>query len=407
MTLRVGSPLIANSLVVGVSGLGVLPPSVPTTGTNGGAILHEWGGMNDNSAEYRVLVTSQPTGDLFVYEDSSFVYEGAASSFGVGIYKNGGLVTSESIGVTTNNTAPIGSPTLGTITTTTTTASIPFTYTEGDETGFDYRIDGGSAVDSGTTNPIVLTGLTAGTSYDIEVRAYNATCDGSWSSVGEFDTEDAPSGGVTGSSLFTITKPSFASAGSATLPQPSGLISFNIANPLFASSGSVTLPQPSGAASFTVAKPVFAGSGSATLQQPDGSISFTIAKPIFTATGTATTTANTGAAIFDIAKPTFNASGEATLPQPSGIVGVTIGHPTFTATGSATIPGWSAAGNITIDKPIFTATGSTTLPAPTGSVEFAIDKPIFSGYATVSGIVIINGANSTLTLEIKSNTITI
>mgnify|MGYP000285957362 CR=1 FL=1 len=303
--------------------------------------------------------------------------------------------------------APTGTPTLGTITTTTTTATIPFTYTEGDETGFDYRIDGGSAVDSGTTNPIVLTGLTAGTSYDIEVRAYNATGDGSWSSVGEFDTEDAPSGGVTGSSLFTITKPSFASAGSATLPQPSGLISFNIANPLFASSGSVTLPQPSGAASFTVAKPVFAGSGSATLQQPDGSISFTIAKPIFTATGTATTTANTGAAIFDIAKPTFNASGEATLPQPSGIVGVTIGKPTFTATGSATIPGWSAAGNITIDKPIFTATGSTTLPAPTGSVEFAIDKPIFSGYATVSGIVIINGANSTLTLEIKSNTITI
>lgn len=215
--------------------------------------------------------------------------------------------------------------------------------------------------------------------------------------------EDAGGEGVTGSSSFAITKPTFASAGSATLPQPSGSISFNLGNPLFASIGIATLPQPSGAVSFTIDKPVFASSGSATLPQPSGLISFSLAKPIFTATGSSTTTANTGAVIFDIAKPVFSADGSATLPQPSGIVGVTIGKPAFTATGSATIPEWSATGNITINKPIFTATGSTTLPAPAGSVNFAIDKPIFSGYATVSGIVIVNGTNSTITLETKSN----
>ncbi|WP_299076734.1 fibronectin type III domain-containing protein, partial [uncultured Paraglaciecola sp.] len=86
--------------------------------------------------------------------------------------------------------APTGIPTIGTITKTETTATIPFSYAEGDEVdGFDLRVGGVTITDEGTDNPIVLTGLTAGTAYTVEVRAYNTTGDGSWSSVVGFTTD--------------------------------------------------------------------------------------------------------------------------------------------------------------------------------------------------------------------------
>lgn len=95
-------------------------------------------------------------------------------------------------------TTPTGTVTIGTITPNSTDASVPFTYSAADQTGFEYRINGGTAV-TGTTSPQVLTGLTPSTAYTIEVRAINATGAGAWSAVGNFTTltPQVPQGTVT------------------------------------------------------------------------------------------------------------------------------------------------------------------------------------------------------------------
>lgn len=83
---------------------------------------------------------------------------------------------------------PQGTITVGSITTGETTASIPFSYSDSDQDGFEYRLDGGTALDV-VSNPIELTSLTHTTPYDIEVRAVNGAGAGTWSTVAEFTTD--------------------------------------------------------------------------------------------------------------------------------------------------------------------------------------------------------------------------
>lgn len=87
----------------------------------------------------------------------------------------------------TNGTVPQGVPSIGTIVPGETTASVPYTYNLSDNTGFQYRIDGGTALPA-SASPISVTGLAAGTPYDIEVRAVNASGAGAWSDVASFTT---------------------------------------------------------------------------------------------------------------------------------------------------------------------------------------------------------------------------
>lgn len=82
---------------------------------------------------------------------------------------------------------PQGIVTIGSITVGETTASIPFTYNDTDETGYEYRLDGGTA--TSVTSPISLTGLTAETAYTIEVRAINTSGSGAWSTLANFTTD--------------------------------------------------------------------------------------------------------------------------------------------------------------------------------------------------------------------------
>ena len=197
------------------------------------------------------------------------------------------------------------------------------------------------------------------------------------------------------------------SSGTATLPQPIGNASFTVNKPLFTSVGSATLPQPVGAINLTLSAPSFIVSGSASLPQLVGSASFTIDSPTFSASGSATTTAPSGSISITINKPVFIGSGAATLPSPIGGIDVGIPAPIFALTGSVTIPTWSASGNITLNKPLFSVTGSTTLPQPIGSVELSLTSPVFNVSGSVSGIVIINGTDSTITLEAKLNLLTL
>lgn len=91
---------------------------------------------------------------------------------------------------------PAGTFTVGTITTTQTTASVPYTYSAADQTSIEYRIDGGATV-TASASPQSLTGLTAGTTYGIQFRAVNAFGGGAWSTSAPFTTASVPVGTIT------------------------------------------------------------------------------------------------------------------------------------------------------------------------------------------------------------------
>ena len=59
-----------------------------------------------------------------------------------------------------------------------TTISQPFTYSSSDFTGFYYKLNNGTQ--QAASSPIALSGLTAETTYNIKVAAYNATGTGTW-----------------------------------------------------------------------------------------------------------------------------------------------------------------------------------------------------------------------------------
>lgn len=97
-------------------------------------------------------------------------------------------------------TSPTGTVTIGTITKTATTASIPYTYSAADQTGFEYRLNGGTPV-ADAASPAEPTGLTPSTAYTAEVRAINASGNGAWSAVANFTTD---AGGDTTPPTFTV-----------------------------------------------------------------------------------------------------------------------------------------------------------------------------------------------------------
>lgn len=255
----------------------------------------------------------------------------------------------------------------------------------------------------------------------------NQSAVGSWGVM----TDVASSGEITGDVNLTLSEPEFTLAGSATIPEPTGSIEFTVDNPVFSVSGDATLPKPVGNIDLSIGKPSFSLSGDATLPNPIGNASFNIGKPSFTASGSVTIPYPQGVIDFNLNAPLFSVSGEATqpnpngnialtlsapvfsvdgsasLPQPTGAVNTELSAPTFALTGSVTIPTWSANGNVTLNKPLFSVTGSTTLPQPNGSVELNLTSPVFNVSGSASGIVIINGTDSTITLEAKVNLLTL
>lgn len=96
MSIRVAtSSLISGAVVVGDPGLGVLGSDVPTMGEHGGGIAATWLATEDLTKEVRVLITSWPaTGTLFVYEDTSFEYDGESTTFEAQLYLDGVAVGS-------------------------------------------------------------------------------------------------------------------------------------------------------------------------------------------------------------------------------------------------------------------------------------------------------------------------
>ena len=112
-----------------------------------------------------------------------------------------GLVTGQPAGAS----APTGTVTIGTVTPASTSASVPYSYSGSDATGYQYRLNGGTATALGAS-PATISGLTASTAYTLEVRATNATGNGAWSAVSNFTTA-APAGDTTAPTLSGV--PSF------------------------------------------------------------------------------------------------------------------------------------------------------------------------------------------------------
>lgn len=88
-----------------------------------------------------------------------------------------GTVYYQTVDNTSLKVALSGTITIGTATIGKTTASIPFTYSGTDATGYQYRLyDAGAwGAWTTTTSPVDLSGLTASTAYTVEVRAVNLT----------------------------------------------------------------------------------------------------------------------------------------------------------------------------------------------------------------------------------------
>lgn len=91
---------------------------------------------------------------------------------------------------------PQGTVTIGSITHDHNSATVSFTYSDTDQTGFEYRLNGGVAT-AVPSSPISLSALTPEMPYDVEVRAVNASGAGAWSAVSSFTTDAAPVSGGT------------------------------------------------------------------------------------------------------------------------------------------------------------------------------------------------------------------
>lgn len=144
-----------------------------TTTTTTASVAFTYSASDQTGFEYRVdsgtwigiaaspvSLTGLTTGTAYFVEVRAVNVDGASSAASV-------VVNTDSV-----NT-PQGVITFGTATVTDTLASIPFTYDLSDQTGFEYRIDGGTWFNI-AASPVSLAGLTPDTPYAIDVRAVNA-----------------------------------------------------------------------------------------------------------------------------------------------------------------------------------------------------------------------------------------
>lgn len=187
---------------------GTAPTGTVTIGTivpssTGASVPFTYSSSDQTGFEYRLnggaVVTGTTSPQVLTGLTSSTAYTieiRAVNASGNGAWSTAANFTTDAPAAQ----VPQGTVTIGTVTTTQTTASVPYTYSLSDQTGFEYRLNGGSAV-TATASPQSLTGLTANTAYTVEIRAINATGAGTWSAVKNFTTAAVPTGTITSQSL--------------------------------------------------------------------------------------------------------------------------------------------------------------------------------------------------------------
>ena len=130
------------------------------------------------------VVASSPIQLTGLTADTAYTVEVLAyNDDGDGTWSTSTPFTTEAVVVA----PPAGTVTIGSISTTQTQATVNFVYNNTDQTGFRYRVNGGSKL-LGTDSPLILTGLTDNTAYTVEILAYNDDGESAWSTTGNFTT---------------------------------------------------------------------------------------------------------------------------------------------------------------------------------------------------------------------------
>lgn len=177
----------AQSAPVGVITFGVVSVTEDTT-----SVPFSYDASDESGYEYQLdggAITSatSPISLTGLTGDTSYTIKvRAINASGSGDWFSESFTTEAA---TVTPVVPQGTVTVGTVIPTRTTVEVNFTYSDTDTSGYKYRLNSGSPVDIGTTNPFTISGLTADTNYSIEVLAYNATGDGSYSVASNFTTE--------------------------------------------------------------------------------------------------------------------------------------------------------------------------------------------------------------------------
>lgn len=168
--------------------------------TSGSVLVAEISAVNGIRASVDGnFVTWEGTGTDTVTDNT---YSGGKAGWvGRRSYTSGGITSFEAEYDVVAGNPPTGTVTIGTITPGVTTASAAFTYDNTDQTGFDYRLDNGSPVNGGATSPISITGLTASTTYSLQIRATNTDGAGAWSTAQNFTTNAVPVGTIESSPM--------------------------------------------------------------------------------------------------------------------------------------------------------------------------------------------------------------
>lgn len=162
------------------------PPNTPTGLTadpDCTAIDLDWTASTGSPTGYEVRVNggaATDVGNVLTHNFTGLTPD-TAYTLEVRAYNGGGFSAWASIMSTTDG--PPDDPTGLDATTTTTTATLTWDASTGAPAGYDVRIDGGSPIDIGNVLTYDFTGLTPGTTYTLEVRAYNAGGDSGWSSI--------------------------------------------------------------------------------------------------------------------------------------------------------------------------------------------------------------------------------
>lgn len=166
MSFRFDTPLIASSYHFGNRGLGVLGSAIPSTGTNGPSYMYNDLTLPaDANKEYSGFVVTPPgIGTFFAYEDGSFTYTGASTSFVYKLREDGVDKGNQTVTITmsTTPTATIGwteandtSAITANVATTTRTAQIG--YTEANDIS---AVTGNVATVADTVNPTMNGAIT-------------------------------------------------------------------------------------------------------------------------------------------------------------------------------------------------------------------------------------------------------
>ena len=291
--------------------------------------------------------------------------------------------------ISITSTAPTNTPTVPTITTiapTNTQLSVAFTAPVSDGgsaiTNYEYSTNGGSSFTAcsptQTTSPIIITGLTNGVSYNVQIRAINANGNGAATSTYAATPYTTPAAQASITSFASINTTSYT-------------INFAAGT---GGSGRLVVVRPNAAVDFTPVDGAYTANTNFTAGTGVGPSSDN--KIVYVGSGTAVSITNlTANTEYHVAIFEYNGSGVYTYYLTPGATGsrttlaneptASSGTPTFasTTTNSFTV-NWTAASPVP-DGYLVVRDVATTPTSPTDGVSYSVSDAIGSSTVVYVG----------------------